>query len=130
MPIIPTFNNSVGDMDRSILLVTWVLLTATPDGLGVEIPEWGDRMFTFGEVAGDTLGGAVGNVEGSNDGITWYSCRNAAGGGLLTLAFTALSTGAAVVENPRFMRPILSTVGVAASVTVRLCARRQNTMRT
>ena len=130
MPITPVANNSIGDMDRSTLLWTWVLTTATPDGLGIEMPEWADRTWTAFET-GDVAGGATTiRVQGSNNNVDWFNCINAATTVAIDLFAAGVGSIATPVENPRFMRPLLSNVGAGASITVRACLRRINTMRT
>lgn len=123
MPITPTIVQNIGEYDRSLYQATWVLVTATPDGIPVEIPEWADRTF---QAIGFAASGAVCQFEGSNDNVNWFALHNAAGALTASLNANGLMT---VIELPRWMRPNLSTPGTAASVTVILLARRANPMR-
>jgi hypothetical protein len=121
--VTPTFSNDVGAADRSTVLVTWALTTANADGSPLEYTEFADKTWTaFG-----TWGGATLTLQGSNDGTNWFSLTNAAGGTAAT--FTA-DGGKAVIETPRYVRPNLTTVGVGATVSVVLCARRHTPVRT
>ena len=128
MPITPTVNNTLSTEDRSLILWKWVLLTATPDGLPISSPEWGDVTWTVGAV-GDAFGAATVTVEGSNDGVTWFPVKNAANGAAAITA-TATSYGATAIENPLLTRPNLTAVGVGASITVYALVRRPNPLRT
>ncbi len=118
--------NYNSDGDVSVKRVVWVLTTANTDGAPLEFTEWADRTFQFGN-SGDTLGGAVGAVEGSNDGVTWYTLSNAAGATPATFSAFGIKT---IIELPQFMRPNLTTPGAGASITVTLIARRANPLRT
>lgn len=113
------------DQDRSIMVVTWVLTTADPTGDAYQIPEWIDKTWS----ATGTFGGATVEVQGSNTlpDADFIVMSNAAGGAILT--FTALGCKT-MIEGPRYVRPKLTTVGAGASITVTLCARRANPMRT
>ena len=126
MPIQPTVVNEVGQRDGSMMLWKWILLTATPDGIPVQIPEWADRTWMIGS-AGDAFGAATVVIEGSNDGVTFYTLNDAAGGAALS---TTVGTCKTVIQNPLYMRPNLSVVGVAASITVYLLVRRAQPLRT
>lgn len=126
MAVTPTFNNSAGQEDGSIKIVTWALTTADPTGVGVEIPEWADRTIQFT----GTWGGATAAFQGSNidtDGL-YGNLSNAAGAAAITK--TADGAPIAVIELPRYVRPKLTTVGAGASVTATLMLRRANPMRT
>lgn len=126
MPIQPTVVNEIGQRDGSMILWKWVLLTATPDGTPVQLPEWADRTWTVG-AAGDAFGGATVAVEGSNDGVTFYGLNDAAGGAALTIATPGGCK--TVIQNPLYMRPNLSVVGAGASITVYLLIRRAQPLR-
>jgi hypothetical protein len=128
MPITPTVNNKVGTEDGSVIVWTWVLVTATPDGSPLELVEWADRTWT-GFESGDAAGGATWRIEGSNDGTNWYPVKNAANGANNIEGVGAAAMGTAI-ENPRYMRPNLSVAGAGASITVRCCVRRANNQRT
>lgn len=108
-----------GDGYSGAIAFTWVLLTANADGkpLGAEISQHTDLCWT----ATGTFGGATASLEGSNDGSNWFPLTNASGGSAAT--FTAAG-GKQTVEKPIYVRPNLSAVGVGATVTVILFARR------
>ena len=125
MSITPAVDNARGRRDGSLVLFTWILLSANADGLPVEIPEWADRTWFVGS-AGDVFGGATLSIEGSNDGVTFYTLANAAGGTPLTFTAGGCKT---VIENPLFMRPNLTVVGAGASITVSVLIRRPAALR-
>lgn len=127
MSVTPTFINTIGDEDRSVYMVSWVLTTANPDGLPIQFPEYADRTW-HGLFTGDAAGGATWRVEGSNNGIDWLPVKNAANGAnnIEGVGVTAMGTA---IENPRYMRPNLSVVGAGASITVSCCVRRANPVR-
>lgn len=126
MSVSPTVNNTLGESDKSLVLWKWVLLTATPDGVPVQFPEWADVTWTFG-ASGDAFGGSTVSVEGSNDGVTFFAVKNAAGGAAITA--TSIS-GATSIENPLYQRPNLTVVGVGATMTVYALVRRAQPLRT
>lgn len=123
-----TLSTAVGNQDGSLQMWTWNLTTADPTGDAVEVGEWADRTWQFGTAA-DTLGGAVGAIQGCNSGVSadFASMSNAVGGAAIAPA--ALGVVATSVELPRYMRPKLTTVGAGAIITVTLFARRANGMR-
>ena len=114
----PTINNNVQPGDGSVILSTWNLTTADPSGGAFEWAQWADRCF---QAVGTNWGGATLAIEGSNDGSTWFTLSNAAGGTAAT--FTA-DGGKQILEVPRFVRPKLTTAGTAAVVAAILLARR------
>jgi hypothetical protein len=120
--VTPTFSRDVGTRDASIVLLTWVLLTANTDGSPFEMPEWADRTWQ----AQGTWGGATLTFQGSNDGANWFTLSNAAGG---TAATLTANGGLATIELPRYVRPNLTVAGTGATVNVTLCARRATPMR-
>ena len=122
--VTPTFAR-VSDGDGSIVQLQWVLLTADADGAPFEFTEWADITF----VATGTWGGATLKVQGSANGTTFPATglSNAAGGAEATAAADKVFT---TIERPRYMRPILTTTGTGATVTVTAILRRSNPMRT
>src|SRR2546426_4502631 len=108
----PTFNNLAGQADGSALLVTWVLTTANNVGIAIELPEWADKTATVGET-GDVYGAGTVTVEGSNNG-TDFVTLNKANQGTAGLSYTTGNNLAGVIENPRFVRAVL-TGSTAAS---------------
>jgi hypothetical protein len=109
--------------DGSLILYTWALTTANPDGAPMQAPEWADRTW---QTTG-TFGGATVAMQGSNDNTNWFPLLNAVGGAAVT--FTAAG-GASTVELPLYVRPNLTTVGSGAAISVTLLARRATPMRT
>lgn len=120
----PVFDRSRGDGDGSIIIVTWNLTTADPSGVGVQLPEWADVNFTMTSGA---WGGAVGAVEGSNDGATYIGVSNAAGGAAWTTS--AANKVGTVIERTLFVRPNLTTPGAGAVVTAIAVFRRAQPIR-
>lgn len=111
--------------DASVLAFTWVLTTADHTGAGFEFVQWADCTWTFT----GTWGGATAKVQGSADNATFYATglNSAAGGAEGSASADKIYT---TIERPRFMRPILTTVGVGATVTVTAICRRAQPMRT
>ena len=84
MPTVnPSYTTDLGDSDGSLKLYTWLLTSANADGAPVQANQWADRTFQ----ATGTFGGATCAVEGSNDGVSWFTLSNAAGATAAT--FTA-----------------------------------------
>ena len=123
MPITPTSTGALSTYDGSLFQWTWVLTTAVPDGLPIEWTEWADRTTQ----ATGTFGGATCAIEGSNDNVNWFTLSNAAGATAATFTAAGVKT---IIELPRYMRPNLTVVGVGATITVILVARRANPLRT
>lgn len=115
-------SRQVGTYDSQMIQVTWLLTTADPIGAGCEFPEWADQTWAVG-ITGDTLGGAVVSVMGGATQLDadFYTLSNAAGSTPATFNAFGIKT---TIENPRYLRPKLTTVGVGASITVILLMRR------
>lgn len=115
----------ISDGDSSVIQIQWALTTANADGAPFEFAEWSDITFHFF----GTWGGATAKVQGSADGTTFYATglSNAAGGGEGSASADKIYT---IIERPRYIRPILTTVGVGATVTATALLRRANPMRT
>ena len=126
MAVDPTVLNSVGDEDGSVKVYSWALTTANPTGTAVEMPAWADRTV---DMTG-TIGGATMTWEGANVNVdaNFSPLSNAAGAAALTMAAVPLCK--AVIENPRFQRPKLTTAGSGAVLTVSVTIRRANPLRT
>lgn len=116
----------VGQADGSVQMWTWVLTSADATGTAVEVPEWADRTWSFSSAA---TGSATAAIQGSNTNVDadFAAQSNAAGGAAVTTTTVPLCV--AVIENPRFVRPKLTTAGTNAAWTITLCARRANPMR-
>ncbi len=123
MSVTPSFNNSVEMEDRSVLLPTWALSTANPDGLPLNKPSFMQMTWT----AQGAWGGATLTLQGSNDGSNWFALTKFASS--TAAAFTA--DGIVMTnEAPLFVRPNLTSVGSGAAINVVLCAIRQTPVRT
>lgn len=122
--ITPTISNTIGQSDRSVVLVTWVLTSANPDGLPIELPEF--SQFTWQYEA--TWGAATLTLQGSNSGAGYFPLTkvNTAG----TAATATADGGTATNEISRYVRPNLTTPGAGATVTVTLVATRATPVRT
>lgn len=120
-----TSTDDTGSQDGSVIIYTWPLIaTANPNGAPIRATQFADRYFT---VKASVWGAATLTIEGSNDGTNFWPLSNAAGGTAAT--FTA-DGGKSIIELPLWIRPNLTVVGTAASMTVVLVARRANPMRT
>lgn len=116
MPITPTFAQ-VGDGDGSYALLTYTLVTATPDGSPFEMLDKSDICIQ----ATGTFGGATVTMQGSNDGTNWFTCNNVAGS---TAASLTAAGGMQIIERPRYMRPNLTVVGAGATIALTIMLRR------
>lgn len=113
----------VGSGDGSVIEYSYAITTANADGAPLEVPEWADVTW----VARGTWGGATLKIQGSDDGtnfVTAAGLSNAAGGAEASASADKIFT---TIERPRYIRPILTTVGAGATITVvALCRRGQN----
>lgn len=138
MAVTPTFPEVVeSENDRSIKKVIWTLTTANPIGLAVALPEWADKTFDIdGTSSGLSWGGtAVCGLKGGNTGtsdavLNPILMSLATGGGAGNATTSAANKLMTVIENPLFVYPELTTVGVGATVRVTLICRRATPMRT
>lgn len=119
--VTPTVNADLTG-DGSVAMFTWALTTANSDGLPAQWIEWSDRTLT----ATGAFGGGTLTIQGSNDGSTWVTLSDAAGG---TDATATADKAITVVELTRYVRPNL-TGSTAATVSVVLVARKNTPMRT
>lgn len=120
--VVPVYAAVEGNDD--VKSFTYTLTTANADGAGIPFVQWADVTVT----ATGTWGGATLKMQGSADGSTYVATglSNAAGG----TEFTATGDKiAALVERPRYIRPILTTAGSGATVTVTVVLRRSRTNR-
>ena len=130
MALVTPTVESVGDGYGNVVRVTWVLTTADHTGLAVgpELVQHADLCWSFS----GTWGGATAAAQCANtntDGL-FGAATNASGGSAITATSDATGTPKQQVERPFYLRPKLTTAGTGASVTVVLCARRnQRTMR-
>lgn len=105
------------DLMESVL-VSWLALANGDTGAPVEMPEFADRTVQLGKT-GDAFGGGTIVLEGSNDGVTWFTLKSPLG----TAISSAVLAMFPVLEGPRFMRPNLAG-GAAGGVDVFLMCRR------
>jgi hypothetical protein len=107
-------SSTFGDNHR---VVTWTPLTTTNrDGQPFEMPAWSDRCVQIG---GTFSGGAATvTLEGSNDGVTWFTLTDPQGN---VISATAAKMEQ-VMEVPRFTRPNLTGGDGSTSITVTLLA--------
>lgn len=119
VPTDPTSGTGTASGDGTVKVFQWAITSDNADGYPIRIPEWADVTWT----ATGTWGGATLKVQGSADGSTFVTTglNSAAGGAEATAAADKVFT---VIERPLFMRPILTTVGVGATVTVTAVCRR------
>ena len=112
----------ISTADSSVIQCTWLLTTADPIGAPCSFPEWADHTWAVGLTA-DTLGGATVSVQGgaTQADTDFYILSNAAGSTPATFTAFGIKT---TIENPLFLRPKLTAVGIGASITVILLARR------
>lgn len=120
----PTFPTTQSG-DGSIKVLQWALTSTNADGAPMTVPEWADITW----IATGTWGGATLKFQGSADGSTFVTTglTNAAGG---TEAAVSSDKVVSTVENPLYIRPILTTVGAGATITVTAVCRRANPLRT
>ncbi len=105
-------------------LHTWQLLTADATGDAISIPGAADRTIQF---VGANWGGATVILEGSLDGINWFSLTDGQGNAISFITNANNVGGEFVAENTLHLRPRLSVGGTLADVTVLLLSR--STMR-
>lgn len=125
--ITPTFNASPSAADGSVVTFNWALTTANNDGAPFQFAEFADITFV---VTASNWGGATLKFQGSADGTTFATTTglsSAAGG-----AEAAVTTDKCVtiIERPLYIRPILTTAGTAAVVSVTAVCRRATPLRT
>lgn len=110
--------------DGSVKVFQWTLTSANADGSPMRLPEWADITW----IATGTWGGATLKFQGSADGSTFVATgmSNAAGGSEASVSADRVTT---TLERPLFVRPILTTVGVGATIVVTAVARRSSGMR-
>lgn len=143
MPISPnpliTNNPPQTEQDMAVRIVQWYLTTAAPQGTPVSMAEWADKTIEIDGTSTDPVNGALAwgaatlAIQGSNNGVLGTSIQNAqalsnAAGGAALSGITANKI-AAIIENPLFVAPVLTTPGTGAKVQVTLILRRNNTMR-
>jgi len=116
--VAPVITMQVGGSDGNAALITWPMVTANVEGIGVEFVQFTDLCW---QAFATNQGGATVTIQGSNDGTNWFSLTNASGGAAMTFAADG---GKQSVERPRYVRPYMTTPGVAAVIAITLLARR------
>ncbi len=86
---------------------TWDLTSADATGDAISVPGSSDRTVQF---IIDTSGSAIAVLEGSLDGIAFFTLTDSQGNDISTKA----DTGEKVEENTLWIRPRLSTAGSGA----------------
>jgi len=112
--------------DNSIIVWRWTLTTADPIGTAVSLPEWADRTWS---VVATAAGAATLRFEGSNTDVTAEFATMHDAAVPATSSWTTGPQCVTTVENPLFVRPNLTTVGVGATWVITLCARRAHPLR-
>lgn len=103
-------------------LFTWTLTTADHTGEAIQIPGAADKTVQFS----GTWDGATAVLDGSNvagGAGTYCILSSAASGSALGATSDTSGAMACIVENPLYVRPRLSVVGTAATITVNLLVR-------
>lgn len=103
--------------DGKVVLFTWVLTTADHTGADVQWCNYDSRSALFSSSA---WGGATAGIEGSNDASAYIGLADPQGTAIAKTT-NAVET---VLENTVYIRPRLTTVGVAATVTVSILLRK------
>ena len=98
-------------------IISWTPLTSTnTDGSPLSRVKWADKTVT---ITG-TFGTGTVVIQGSNDGTNWFTLKDPANAALSTTS-TMLR---AILENPLYIRPLVTGGDGTTSITVRLVARR------
>lgn len=93
------------------------LVTGSLDGASIEIPDHADRSV---QVVG-TFDTATLTMQGSNDGTNWATLTDPQGNAI-AMTVTGLEQ---ILENTRFIRPLVSSVGATTDLDVYLHVRQQ-----
>ena len=113
-----TLNRREGN--KGVIIFKWSPLTKTNvSGNPIEVPEYTDKTV---QVYGTFDSGTV-TIQGSNDDETSPTYFTANDPSSAALTFTS-ARGEAVLENPRLIRPVVSSAGDSTSITVIItCAK-------
>jgi len=116
-----TVNNEyrvIDNNDDSIISVTWEsITTSNADGNWVQIPDYPDKTV---QIVGNFGTGGTLDIEGSNDGVNASTLTDTRGN---TVSRTAAYLGM-IAENPRYIRPKLSSGTGAVDLDIIVVARR------
>ena len=107
----------IGPTNAGLIEVMWTGLdTSNRDGSGVLMAKSPDKTV---QVIGNFSGSAEITIEGSNDGgIGWFELKDITGAALSYLA----AGGDLILENPKLIRPLLSSGDASADIDVFLVA--------
>lgn len=94
---------------ENVAIYTWAAMAASDTGAPLEAPGFTDASYQLG----GTFGGSTVTVEGSNDGVTYFTLTDPGG---TAISYTAAAL-VQVLQICRWIRPKV-TGGSAVSVTV------------
>lgn len=118
----PQISQPTHDIDGSVKIIRWGPMIENTDGVPVSIPWYTTKTVTFsGAFTTATM-----ILQGSNDGATWFPLTDPQGNAISRTA-EGIET---IDENPLFIRPLISGGAAGTSITVIICARRENPLRT
>lgn len=110
----PTYPNTYEDQ---VGVVSWTPLTSTnTDGAPLSRVKWADKTV---QITG-TFGTGTVVLQGSNDGTNWATLKDPSN----TAISTTSAAVRAVLENPLYIRPLVTGGDGTTSITVTLVARR------
>lgn len=112
----------VGNMDGSIVRVTWTPVIETDTCAPASLPEFADKSIqVFGSFGGTSVA-----LHGSNDGGTTFAALNIPAGTAIAITTTSIKQ---VLENTEQIKPVL-TGGTSTSISVVVLCRLANPLRT
>lgn len=98
-------------------LITWTLLDSDDSGAPVELVDYPDKTATITGTFG--AAGSI-TLQGSNDGTNWFALTDGQGNNITkTAAGMEL-----IIENPRYIRPLVTAGDGTTSLTVKILCRR------
>lgn len=102
---------------RGILKTIWTPLAGTDDGTLESPVRYPDKTV---QVTG-TFDSATVTMQGSNDGASFFTLKDAQGNDVALSSGGA--TAASLIENPQYIRPLVSGGGGSTALTVTLVGR-------
>jgi hypothetical protein len=98
-------------------LITWTLLDLDDSGAPVELVDYPDKTATITGTFG--VGGSI-TLQGSNNNTDWFALTDGQGN-----AITKTASGMElIVENPRYVRPLVTAGDGSTNLTVQILCRR------
>lgn len=98
-------------------IIGWSGLLNSDTGAAVELVDYADKTSTITGTFG--VGGSI-TLQGSNNGTDWFALTDAQ-----TSAVTKTSAAMElIVENPRYIRPIVTAGDGTTNLVVQICCRR------